>query len=163
MARLWLLAFAMTVLGQTPKTFCDPDLIRQTNPNDVDRYMDRGGRCEGLYAEQVSLSGNLLVASLTEGPVTPGAWSGQPLTMQIQRARRCSFSGVSSPAETFLPFGRHTARHRHFLELGHRIDRQVREASKFRPCSLDLSAGGGPRSTSLPSGPEYLCQPTWPN
>jgi hypothetical protein len=77
--RFWFALFAATAMGQTPRTFCDADLIRQTNPRDVDRYMDRGGRCEGLYAEQVSLTGNLLVASLTTGSVTPDAWSGQPL------------------------------------------------------------------------------------
>ena len=84
MTRLWIALFAVTAMGQTPKTYCDTDLLRQANPNDVDRYMDRGGRCEGLYAEQVSLTGNLLVASLTSGPVMPNAWAGQPLTVQCR-------------------------------------------------------------------------------
>ena len=79
MTRFWFALFAVTAMGQTPRTFCDADLVRQTNPRDVDRYMDRGGRCEGLYAEQVSLTGNLLVASLTTGSVTPEVWTGQPL------------------------------------------------------------------------------------
>lgn len=83
MTRLWLVLFAATAMGQTSKTSCDPDLIRQTNPRDADRYMERGGRCEGLYAEQVSLTGNLLVASLTAGFVTPAAWTG-PLTVQCR-------------------------------------------------------------------------------
>lgn len=82
MTRLWLALFAVTAMGQTPQTYCDADLIQHANPKDVDRYMDRGGRCEGLYAEQVSLTGNLLVASLTAGTVTPNAWAGQPLTLQ---------------------------------------------------------------------------------
>ena len=84
MNRFWLALIAVTAMGQAPKTSCDLDLINQTNPNDVDRYMDRGGRCEGLYAEQVSLTGNLLIASLTAGPVMPNAWAGQPLTVQCR-------------------------------------------------------------------------------
>jgi hypothetical protein len=79
--RLWVALFAVTAIGQTPKTSCDPDLIRHTNPNNVDRYKQRGDRCEGLYAEQVNLTGNLLVASLTMGPVMPPAFAGQPLTV----------------------------------------------------------------------------------
>jgi hypothetical protein len=91
--RFWLALIAVTAMGQAPKTPCDPDLIRQSNPNDVDRYMDRGGRCEGLYAEQVSLTGNLLIASLTAGPVMPNAWGGQPLTVQCR---------YSQPADVHL-------------------------------------------------------------
>jgi hypothetical protein len=82
--RLLLALFIVTAMGQTPQTYCDADLIRQANPKDVDRYMDRGGRCEGLYAEQVSLTGNLLVASLTAGLVMPNVWAGQPLTLQCR-------------------------------------------------------------------------------
>jgi len=82
--RLCLVLFAATAIAQTHKTSCDADLIGHTNPKDVDRYMDRGDRCEGLYAEQVSLTGNLLVASLTAGRVTPTAWTGQPLTLQCR-------------------------------------------------------------------------------
>ena len=82
--RLWLALFAATAMGQAPKTYCNTDLLRQANPNDVDRYMDHSGRCEGLYAEQVSLAGNLLVASLTSGSVMPNAWAGQPLTVQCR-------------------------------------------------------------------------------
>jgi hypothetical protein len=76
---------ALTAVGQTPKAPCDTDLLRETNPRDADRYRDRGGRCEGLYAEQVSGTfGNLLVASLTAGNATPGAWTARPLTVQCQ-------------------------------------------------------------------------------
>ena len=85
MTRLLLALFAVTAMAQTPHTSCDPDLIRQANPKDVDRYMDRvDSRCEDLYAEQMSLTGNLLVASLTAGLVTPNAWAGQPLTLQCR-------------------------------------------------------------------------------
>jgi hypothetical protein len=82
--RLWLALFTAAAIGQTPQKYCDADLIRQANPKDVDRYMDRGGRCEGLYAEQLSLTGNLLVASLTMGSVMPNAWPSQPLTLQCR-------------------------------------------------------------------------------
>jgi hypothetical protein len=89
LSRLWLVIFALNALGQTSqtqtsKTMCDADLIRQANPRDVDRYMDRGGRCEGLYAEEVSLTGNLIVASLTTGPVTSNSWPGKPLTVRCR-------------------------------------------------------------------------------
>ena len=75
-----LVLFAVITMGQTPQ-YCDAELMGRTNPKDVDKYMERGGRCEGLYAEQVSLSGNLLVASLTAGWVAPNAWAG-PLTVR---------------------------------------------------------------------------------
>ena len=81
---LWLVLFTLAAMGQTLKAPCDADLIQQTNPRNVDRYMDRGGRCEGLYAEQVSLTGNVLIASLTAGFVMPNAWAGQPVTVQCR-------------------------------------------------------------------------------
>jgi hypothetical protein len=86
--RLCLVLFAVIAMGQTPQTYCDEDLIRQANPKDVDRYKDRGGRCEGLYAEEVSLTGNLLVASLTAGAVKPEQWASQPLTVQCRYKER---------------------------------------------------------------------------
>ena len=82
--RLSLALFALTALAQPPSTSCDPDLLRQTSPGDPDRYKDRGNRCEGLYAEQVSYTGNLLVASLTSGVGTPTAWTAKPLTLQCK-------------------------------------------------------------------------------
>jgi hypothetical protein len=82
--RLLILTLAFTAAAQTSKPGCDADLVRQTNPKDADRYMDRGGRCEGLYAEQVSGSfGNLLVESLTQGIVMPSVWTGA-LTVQCK-------------------------------------------------------------------------------
>ena len=50
--------------AQTP---CDLELVRQTNPKDNDRYVQRDkDRCEGVYLQQVAGTvGDLLVASLT--------------------------------------------------------------------------------------------------
>jgi hypothetical protein len=87
MKRLLVGLFGVVAVGQTPPKYCDAELIRQvqlTNSKDADRYLDRGGRCEGLYSEQVSLTGNLVVESLTAGSVTPSAWSGRPLTVQCR-------------------------------------------------------------------------------
>jgi len=84
-AVLLVALFAPTAPGQSSPMVCDPDLLLHTNPKDVDSYRERPGRCEGLYAEQVSLStGNLLVASLTAGSATPNKWSGQPLTLECR-------------------------------------------------------------------------------
>jgi hypothetical protein len=68
-----LSAVSLVCFAQAP---CDLDLIRQTNPQDSDRYLARDkDRCEGVYLQQVSATvGELLVASLTASGGGPAQW-----------------------------------------------------------------------------------------
>jgi hypothetical protein len=64
---------------------CNPDLLRQTNSKDQDRYSQREkDRCEGVYLEQVAGAvGDLLVASLTTAGKLPVQWPANgPLRLQ---------------------------------------------------------------------------------
>jgi hypothetical protein len=74
----WIVAGLLLVLLDTPGTLlakehCDPHLVKQ--PGHPQGYEDRGDRCEGLFIREVSGSGGLLVASLTDAlePFDPGA------------------------------------------------------------------------------------------
>lgn len=68
-----LSALSLVCSAQAP---CDLELVRQTNPNDKDRYVQRDkDRCEGVYLQLVSGTvGELLVASLTAPSGGPMQW-----------------------------------------------------------------------------------------
>lgn len=76
----WLVAgLAANLAGQGSP--CDPQILNQTTRNDVDRYMRRGDRCEGVYLEPVSGdTGRIWVASFTRG-ATPTRWAS-PLRLE---------------------------------------------------------------------------------
>ncbi len=84
--RWWMVligcAAGCVAAAQTSEGPCDEELLKLVNSKDPDRYMDRKGRCEGLYSQDVAGSfGNLLVASLTVGKAVSGPWPPR-LTVQ---------------------------------------------------------------------------------
>jgi hypothetical protein len=49
-----LIAIPFRCHAQSP---CDPELLQQSDPTDIDRYSQRGkDRCEGIYLQKVSSS-----------------------------------------------------------------------------------------------------------
>jgi hypothetical protein len=78
--------FSTLCFGQS--TPCDPAFAR-VRANDPDHYMDRGGRCEGVFLLDIDGPGfgrGLSVASLTSNEMELTEWkSGSPLTIRWPR------------------------------------------------------------------------------
>ena len=165
LARITLIAATLAVVGASPMRAqvdpCDPAIKGKEDRSNPSGYHQRNDRCEGIFIQEVSATGSLLVASLTATMQGFKPETGKPLDVEWKApgAAKVNLRAYSLRPRLLLPDGYRSGRSVSAPSLAAGDSRHLRaEAHGHRVSRLDLGDRWRPASRTgvrSPDGPRF--------